>query len=85
MAIAYIVDSLRSPVGKRSGSLSHIHGADLGVHAIKVLVERNAIPPEDYDDVIWGCLDTIGPLSGDIERTSWLVGWLLVCRIMCPA
>jgi len=73
MSVAYIVDALRSPVGKRRGSLSHIHGADLGAHAIKALVERNTIPLEDYDDVIWGCLDTIGPLSGDIARTSWLV------------
>ena len=73
MAEAYIVDALRSPVGKRRGSLSKIHGADLGAHAIKALVERNDIPADDYDDVIWGCLDAIGPLAGDIARTCWLV------------
>ncbi len=72
MAEAYIVDALRSPTGKRKGSLATVHGADLGAHVIKAIVERNAIPAEDYDDVIFGCVDTIGPLAGDIARTSWL-------------
>jgi acetyl-CoA C-acetyltransferase len=70
---AYIVDALRSPTGKRKGKLSHVHGADLGAHVIKTLVERNAIPAAEYDDVIFGCVDTIGALAGDIARTSWLV------------
>ncbi|MEL4180361.1 acetyl-CoA C-acetyltransferase [Roseateles sp. PN1] len=72
MAQAYIVDALRSPTGKRKGSLADVHGADLGAHVIKALVERNDIPPADYDDVIFGCVDTIGALAGDIARTSWL-------------
>jgi acetyl-CoA C-acetyltransferase len=63
---------LRTPTGKRRGSLAHVHGADLGAHVIKALVERNDIPPADYDDVIFGCVDTIGALAGDIARTSWL-------------
>ena len=69
---AYIVDALRSPTGKRKGKLAHVHGADLGAHVIKALVERNAIPAADYEDVIFGCVDTIGALAGDIARTSWL-------------
>ncbi len=72
MAEAFIVDALRSPTGKRNGSLAQIHGADLGAHVIKGIVERNAIPAADYDDVIFGCVDTIGALAGDIARTSWL-------------
>mgnify|MGYP003488141567 FL=1 len=76
MAEAYIVDALRSPTGKRKGSLATVHGADLGAHVIKAIVERNAIPAEDYDDVIFGCVDTIGPLAGDIARTSWLAAGL---------
>ena len=72
MPQAYIVDALRTPTGKRRGSLAHVHGADLGAHVIKALVERNDIPPADYDDVIFGCVDTIGALAGDIARTSWL-------------
>ncbi|HWU69335.1 MAG TPA: acetyl-CoA C-acetyltransferase [Stenotrophobium sp.] len=76
MAEAYIVDTLRTPTGKRKGSLAHMHGADLGAHALKALVARNAIPAEDYDDVIFGCLDAIGPLAGNIARTSWLAAGL---------
>jgi acetyl-CoA C-acetyltransferase len=73
---AYIVDALRSPTGKRNGSLANVHGADLGAHVIKSIVERNAIPAEDYDDIIFGCVDTIGALAGNIARTSWLAAGL---------
>lgn len=76
MAEAYIVDALRSPVGRRKGSLSQIHGADLGARAIKALVARNNIPADDYDDVIWGCLDQIGPLAANVARTTALVAGL---------
>ena len=72
MPEAFIVDALRSPTGRRKGSLAHVHGADLGAHVIKALVERNDVPAADYDDVIFGCVDTIGSLAGDIARTSWL-------------
>ena len=48
MAEAYIVDALRSPTGKRKGSLATVHGADLGAHVITAIVGRNAIPAEDY-------------------------------------
>ncbi|MCW8193219.1 acetyl-CoA C-acetyltransferase [Proteobacteria bacterium 005FR1] len=76
MAEAYIVDALRSPTGKRKGSLSDVHAIDLGAHVLKALVERNAIPAEEYDDVVFGCVDTIGSQAGDIARTSWLAAGL---------
>ncbi len=76
MAEAYIVDALRTPTGRRRGGLSEMHPADLGGHVLKELVERNAVPGEDYDDVIFGCVDTIGPLAGDIARTCWLAAGL---------
>ncbi len=76
MAEAYIVDALRSPTGKRKGGLAHVHAIDLGAHALKALVERNAVPAEDYDDVIFGCVDTIGSQAGDIARTAWLAAGL---------
>ncbi len=79
MPEAYIVDALRSPTGRRKGGLAHVHAADLGAHVIKAIVERNAIPAEDYDDVIFGSVDTIGPLAGDIARTCWLVAGLPDC------
>ncbi len=76
MAEAYIVDALRSPTGRRKGGLSDVHAIDLGAHVLKALVQRNAIPDEDYDDVIFGCVDTIGSQAGDIARTSWLAAGL---------
>ena len=76
MAEAYIVDALRTPTGRRKGGLSHVHGADLGAHVLKAIVERNGIPDNEYDDVIFGCVDTIGPLAGDIARTAWLAAGL---------
>jgi len=73
---AYIVDAVRSPTGRRRGTLAQVHAADLGAHVLKAIVERNAIPDADYDDVIFGCVDTIGPLAGDIARTCWLAAGL---------
>ena len=76
MADAYIIDALRTPTGRRRGGLSELHPADLGGHALKALVERNQVPAEDYEDVMFGCVDTIGPLAGDIARTCWLAAGL---------
>lgn len=76
MPEAYIVDALRTPTGKRKGGLSAIHGADLGAQVLAGIVGRNPIAPSDYDDVIFGCVDTVGSLAGDIARTSWLAAGL---------
>lgn len=76
MPEAYIIDAVRSPVGRRGGALSKVHPADLGAHVLKAIVERNDIDPLDVEDVIFGCLDTIGPQAGDIARTCWLAAGL---------
>jgi len=76
MAEAYIVDAVRTPVGKRGGGLSKVHPADLGAHSIRALVERTGIDPAAVDDVVFGCVDTIGPQAGDVARTCWLVAGL---------
>src|ERR1700742_3866481 len=76
MPEAYIVDAVRSPVGRRGGGLAAIHSADLGAHALSALVERTGIDPAAVDDVVFGCVDTIGPQAGDIARTAWLAAGL---------
>jgi acetyl-CoA C-acetyltransferase len=76
MPEAYIVDAVRSPVGRRGGGLAGVHSADLGAHALSALVERTGIDPEAVDDVVFGCVDTIGPQAGDIARTAWLAAGL---------
>ncbi|MGV9858879.1 acetyl-CoA C-acetyltransferase [Gordonia sp. NPDC003425] len=69
---AYIVDAIRTPIGKRNGSLAKTHPADMGAHVIRALVERTGLDPEVVDDVVFGCVDAIGPQAGNIARTAWL-------------
>jgi acetyl-CoA C-acetyltransferase len=76
MAEAYIVDAVRTPVGKKGGGLAGAHPADLGAHAITGVVDRTGIDPAAVEDVIFGCVDTIGPQAGDIARTCWLAAGL---------
>jgi len=76
MTEAYIIDAVRTPVGKRRGSLASTHSADLGAHVLKALVERTGVDPGAVDDVIMGCCDTIGSQAGDVARTAWLVAGL---------
>jgi acetyl-CoA C-acetyltransferase len=76
MTEAYIVEAVRTPVGRRRGALAGIHSADLGAHSISALMERSGVDPAAVDDVIFGCTDTVGSQAGDIARTAWLVAGL---------
>ncbi len=76
MPEAYIVDAVRTPVGRKKGALAQMHSADLGAQPIKALIARTGIDPNAVDDVIYGCTDTIGSQAGDIARTCWLVAGL---------
>jgi acetyl-CoA C-acetyltransferase len=75
-AEAYIVEAVRSPVTRKGTALSGVHPADLGAHAIGALIDRSGIDPGVVEDVIFGCVDTIGPQAGDIARTAWLAAGL---------
>lgn len=72
MTEAYIIDAVRTPVGKRGGGLSEVHPADLSAHVLRALVERSGLDPNAVDDVVWGCVDTVGAQAGNIGRTGWL-------------
>ena len=76
MAEAYIVDAVRTPVGRRGGGLAAVHPADLGATVLSALVERSGIDPGQVEDVVFGCVDTVGPQAGDIARTAWLAAGL---------
>ncbi len=76
MAEAYLVDGVRTPVGRRNGGLAEVHTADLGATVLGALVDRVGIDPARVDDVIFGCLDQIGMQAGNIARTSWLTAGL---------
>ncbi|MGV0716388.1 steroid 3-ketoacyl-CoA thiolase FadA6 [Mycolicibacterium sp. XJ662] len=72
MPDAYVIDAVRTAVGKRNGSLAGVHPVDLGATGWRGLFDRNDVDPGAVDDVIAGCLDTIGPQAGNIARLSWL-------------
>ena len=76
MAEAYIVEAVRTPVGRRGGALAGMHSADLGAHVLRALVRRSGVDPGAVDDVIFGCTDTLGSQAGDVARTAWLVAGL---------
>ncbi|WP_338676093.1 acetyl-CoA C-acetyltransferase [Streptomyces sp. SCSIO 30461] len=76
MAEAYIVEAVRTPVGRRRGGLAAVHPADLGAHVLTALVARSGMDPAAVEDVVFGCLDTVGPQAGDIARTCWLAAGL---------
>ncbi|MDQ1375573.1 MAG: acetyl-CoA C-acetyltransferase [Actinomycetota bacterium] len=73
---AYIVDAVRTPVGRRGGGLSTVHPADLGAHALNALMDRTGVDPSAVEDVVFGCVDALGPQAGDIARTCWLAAGL---------
>ena len=76
MSVAYIIDAVRTPIGRKKGSLATMHPADLGGHSLAALMQRTGVDPAAVEDVIFGCVDTIGPQAGDIARTCWLVAGL---------
>ena len=76
MSEAYIVDAIRTPVGKRKGALAQEHPADLGAHVLNAIVDRNKLDAACVEDVIFGCLDAVGPQAGNIARTCWLAAGL---------
>lgn len=76
MTEAYIIDAVRTPVGRRGGGLAQVHPADLGAHSIAALMSRTGVDPNAVEDVVFGNVDSIGPQAGCIARTCWLAAGL---------
>src|SRR5690625_7637262 len=74
MSEAYIIDALRTPVGRRNGAIAEIHSADLAAVPLSAMLERIGIDTAEYDEIILGCIDQIGPQAFDIARTALLAG-----------
>src|SRR5699024_503076 len=72
MSQAFIVDTLRTSVGRRNGALAQIHPAHLTAAPLAALFDRLGIDTAEYDEIILGCIDQIGPQAFDIARTAWL-------------
>lgn len=75
--MSYIIDGVRTPIGKFTGTLSTIRTDDLGAHVIKTIIERNTnIPKEAYDDVILGCANQAGEDNRNVARMCALLAGL---------
>ena len=73
---AYIVSATRTPGGKKNGSLSGWHPADMGAMVLDELIRKTGINPKDVDDVIFGCVDQVGAQAGNLARNSVLASSL---------
>jgi acetyl-CoA acyltransferase len=73
---AVIVDAVRTPVGRRDGSLAGVHPVDLLAAPLSAIVERTGIDPTTIDDHIAGCVSQIGEQSLNIGRNAWLAAGL---------
>lgn len=72
----YIVDAVRTPIGRFRGSLAGVRADDLGAAVLLGLQRRNGLNPLTVDDVIFGCVTQIGEQSANIARTALLsAGW----------
>jgi acetyl-CoA acyltransferase len=72
MVDVVIVDAVRTPVGKRNGWLREQHPVKLGAHAIKAVMERAGITPEQVDHVIFGCVSQVSEQTFNIARNVTL-------------
>lgn len=76
MRDAVIVDAVRTPIGRRDGSLKDVHPVDMSAHVLSALLERNALEADEVEDVIWGCVTQIADQSSNVGRLAVLAaGW----------
>ena len=76
MPEAYIIDAVRTPVGRRGKGLAGVHPLDLAAAPLRELVARQDIDSAEYDEVILGCIDQLGPQAMDVARNAWLAAGL---------
>jgi acetyl-CoA acetyltransferase family protein len=73
---ALIVDAVRSPIGRKNGTLSHIRGDDLSAQVVNGLVARNDVEPAHIEDLQWGCVTQVDEQAWNIGRNVALTaGW----------
>ena len=72
MPTAVIVDAVRTPLGRRNGSLKDVHPVDLAALTLDSLVKRNDLDPEMVEDVIMGCVMQVGDQAVNVGRNAAL-------------
>jgi acetyl-CoA acetyltransferase family protein len=76
MTDVLIIDAVRSPIGRRNGTLSKIRGDELSAQVVNALLERGGVDPAEVEDVQWGCVTQIGEQAWNIGRNVALTaGW----------
>ncbi len=70
---AWIVGAVRTPIGRHGGALSTVRPDDLGALALEALMERTGVPPEEVEDVYFGCANQAGEDNRDVARMSLLL------------
>lgn len=76
MRDAVIVEAVRTPIGRRKGSLAEVHPVDLSAGVLTALLDRTGIDAAVVDDVVWGCVGQVGEQAGNIARNAVLAaGW----------
>jgi 3-oxoadipyl-CoA thiolase len=75
---AVIVDALRTPIGRYGGTLSSVRPDDLAAHVIAAAVERNDLPADSIDDVVFGCTNQAGEDNRNVARMGLLLAGLPV-------
>jgi acetyl-CoA acetyltransferase family protein len=76
MREAVIVEAVRTPIGKRKGSLAGFHPNDLLAIALNAVVERCGVDPNIVDDVVGGCVSQVGEQSTNVTRNGWIAAGL---------
>ena len=71
-----VVGAVRSPIGKKNGSLAGVHAIDLLGTVLKALVTRTGVDPRSVGQVIGGCVGQIGMQSMNVTRSAWLTAGL---------
>src|SRR5438093_4060537 len=76
MPDALIIDAVRSPIGKKNGSLASIRGDELAAQVLNALVARSDLDPAEVEDVQLGCVTQIGEQGWNLGRMVPLIaGW----------
>jgi acetyl-CoA acetyltransferase family protein len=78
---ALIIDAVRSPIGRKNGTLSHIRGDDLSAQVVNGLIARHDLDPASVEDIQWGCVTQVNEQAWNIGRNVGLAaGWpVTVC------
>lgn len=70
---AYIIDAVRTPVGRHAGALAHVRPDDLAAVPLRALVARTGIDPAAIEDVILGCANQAGEDNRNVARMASLL------------